>query len=84
MLEGFSVVSFLDRIIEEVDQGLKVLSGSVSARRSLDFHASDVNLTDEQKKNISQINACESYWRSLCSGALFGPGFSGEKSGHKD
>ena len=44
------MVSFLDRIIEEVDQGLKVLSGAVLARRSLEVHASDANLTDEQKK----------------------------------
>jgi hypothetical protein len=30
------VVSFIDRIIEEVDQGLKVLSGAVLASRSLE------------------------------------------------
>ena len=64
------MVPILDRIIEEVDQGLKVLSGAVSARRSLDFHASDVNLTDEQKKISARLMRVN-HTGEVCAQALY-------------
>lgn len=63
-------MSFLDRIIEEVDQGLRVLSGTVLAQRNLDFHGSDVNLTDEQKKvsaSLMRVN----HTGEVCAQALY-------------
>jgi ubiquinone biosynthesis monooxygenase Coq7 len=64
------VVSFLDRIIEEVDQGLKVLSGAVLARRSLEVHASDANLTDEQKKISAKLMRVN-HTGEVCAQALY-------------
>ena len=64
------MVSFLDRIIEEADQGLKVLSGAVLATRNLEFHASDVNLTDQQKKlsaSLMRVN----HAGEVCAQALY-------------
>jgi ubiquinone biosynthesis monooxygenase Coq7 len=64
------VVSFLDRIIEEVDRGLKVLSGAVLAGRSLEFHASDANLTDEQKKISAKLMRVN-HSGEVCAQALY-------------
>ena len=64
------MVSFLDRIIEEVDQGLKVLSGAVLARRSLEVHASDANLTDEQKKISAKLMRVN-HTGEVCAQALY-------------
>ena len=64
------MVSFLDRIIEEVDQGLKVLSGAVLAGRSLEYHASDANLTDEQKKISAKLMRVN-HTGEVCAQALY-------------
>ena len=64
------MVSFIDRIIEEVDQGLKVLSGAVFASRSLEFHASDANLTDEQKKISAKLMRVN-HTGEVCAQALY-------------
>jgi ubiquinone biosynthesis monooxygenase Coq7 len=64
------VVSFIDRIIEEVDQGLKVLSGTVLASRSLEFHGSDANLTDEQKKISAKLMRVN-HTGEVCAQALY-------------
>jgi ubiquinone biosynthesis monooxygenase Coq7 len=64
------VVSFLNRIIEEVDQGLKVLSGAVLARRNLEVDASDANLTDEQKKISAKLMRVN-HTGEVCAQALY-------------
>jgi ubiquinone biosynthesis monooxygenase Coq7 len=64
------VVSFIDQIIEEVDQGLKVLSGAVLASRSLEFHVSDANLTDEQKKISAKLMRVN-HTGEVCAQALY-------------
>jgi ubiquinone biosynthesis monooxygenase Coq7 len=64
------VVSFLDRIVEEVDQGLKVLSGAVLASRSLEFQASDANLTGEQKKISAKLMRVN-HTGEVCAQALY-------------
>ena len=64
------MVSFIDQIIEEVDQGLKVLSGAVLASRSLEFHASDANLTDEQKKISAKLMRVN-HTGEVCAQALY-------------
>ncbi len=61
---------FLDRIIEELDQGLRVLSGAVSAQRDLDFHGSDVNLTDEQKRVSARLMRVN-HAGEVCAQALY-------------
>jgi ubiquinone biosynthesis monooxygenase Coq7 len=64
------VVSFIDRIIEEVDQGLKMLSGAVLASRSLELHGSDANLTDEQKKISAKLMRVN-HTGEVCAQALY-------------
>jgi ubiquinone biosynthesis monooxygenase Coq7 len=64
------VVSFLNRIIEEVDQGLKVLSGAVLAGRNLEVHTSDANLTDEQKKISAKLMRVN-HTGEVCAQALY-------------
>ena len=64
------MVSFIDRIIEEVDQGLKVLSGTVLASRSLEFHGSDAKLTDEQKKISAKLMRVN-HTGEVCAQALY-------------
>tara|TARA_E500000081_G_scaffold100441_1_gene101582 strand:+ start:150 stop:776 length:627 start_codon:yes stop_codon:yes gene_type:complete len=64
------VATFLDRIIEEVDQGLKVLSGAVSPKRDLDFHGSDENLSDEQKKLSAKLMRVN-HTGEVCAQALY-------------
>ena len=64
------MVSFLNRIIEEVDQGLKVLSGAVLAGRNLEVHTSDANLTDEQKKISAKLMRVN-HTGEVCAQALY-------------
>lgn len=64
------MVSFIDRIIEEVDQGLKMLSGAVLASRSLELHGSDANLTDEQKKISAKLMRVN-HTGEVCAQALY-------------
>jgi ubiquinone biosynthesis monooxygenase Coq7 len=64
------VVSFIDRIIEEVDQGLKMLSGAVLASRSLELHGSDANLTEEQKKISAKLMRVN-HTGEVCAQALY-------------
>ena len=64
------MVSFLDRIVEEVDQGLKVLSGAVLASRTLEFQASDANLTGEQKKISAKLMRVN-HTGEVCAQALY-------------
>ena len=64
------MVSFIDRIIEEVDQGLKMLSGAVLASRSLELHASDANLTEEQKKISAKLMRVN-HTGEVCAQALY-------------
>lgn len=64
------MVSFIDRIIEEVDQGLKMLSGAVLASRSLELHGSDANLTEEQKKISAKLMRVN-HTGEVCAQALY-------------
>ena len=61
---------FVDRMIEELDQSLRVLTGGVSAHRDLRFPESDLELTDEQKKLSAKFMRVN-HAGEVCAQALY-------------
>ena len=61
---------FVDRMIEELDQSLRVLTGSVSAHRDLRFPESGLELNDQQKKLSAKFMRVN-HAGEVCAQALY-------------
>ncbi|MDA0236945.1 MAG: 2-polyprenyl-3-methyl-6-methoxy-1,4-benzoquinone monooxygenase [Proteobacteria bacterium] len=62
--------SFVDGVIEELDQSLRVLTGAVSAHRDLQVSESDVELNDQQKKMSAKFMRVN-HTGEVCAQALY-------------
>ena len=71
---------FIDRMIEELDQGLRVLSGAVSAHRDVDFPEPVIELNDEQKKMSAKLMRVN-HTGEVCAQALYLGQAAVEKNG---
>ena len=71
---------FIDRMIEELDQGLRVLSGAVSAHRDVEFPKPVIELNDEQKKMSAKLMRVN-HTGEVCAQALYLGQAAVEKNG---
>lgn len=64
-------MSFVDRFIEEVDQGLRVLSGAVNAKRDEPHSAFEPRNIPVDKKNVSMRLMRVNHTGEVCAQALY-------------